>query len=139
MNGVFILYPAFALAGWTFVMAAVMLRSAFKAVGEGLDPRYFRHGSGFEAPGYMRAAYQHYTNLFEMPVLFYAAVLMAYVTVQVTPALLGLAWLYVAARVVHSLIHLKNTNIPRRRDSFLVSVAVLLILWGVLLASVATG
>ena len=134
-----IIYPAFALAGWTFVMAAVMFRSAVKAIGEGLNPRYFRYGEGFEPPDYMRSAYQHYTNLFEMPVLFYTAIVVTYVTGQTSGLLLVLAWAYVVLRVVHSVFHLKNTNVPRRRDSFLLSVAVLIAVWGVLLVRVATA
>lgn len=139
MKDVAILYPLFALVAWTFVMATVMLRSAFKAVAEGLDRRYFRYGAGAEPPGYMRSAYQHYTNLFEMPVLFYAAVLTAYVSGQVTPLLTGMAWTYVAARMGHSLIHLKNTNVPRRRDAFLLSVALLIAIWADLFVNVITG
>lgn len=126
-------YPVFALAGWTFIMAVVMLRSAIKAVGEGLNPEYFRYGVG-EPPGYMRSAYQHYSNLFEMPVLFYVVVLATYILQQGNFVLLGLAWLYVAARIIHSLIHLKNRNIRRRRDSFLASNVVLILMWGVLFA-----
>lgn len=132
MKNVSFLYPVFALAGWTFAMAMVMLRRAFKAVGEGLDPRYFRYGAGYEPPDYMRSAYQHYTNLFEMPVLFYTVMLTAYLTDQTTLLLSGIAWAYVAARMLHSFIHLKNSNISKRRDSFLVSVALLFAMWTLL-------
>jgi len=133
-----ILYPLFALAGWTFLMAAFMLRTAFKAVGEGLSLEYFRYGTGAEPPGYMRSAYQHYINLFEMPVLFYTVGLLAYVTGQAGSLLLGLAWAYVASRMVHSVLHVRNTNVPRRRDAFLLSVALLMVMWGVLFVEILT-
>jgi len=137
MKDISFLYPLFALVGWTIVMSIVMLRRAFRAVGDGLDPRYFRYGTGYEPPDYMRAAYQHYTNLFEMPVLFYTAVITAFVTGQTTVLLYGIAWAYVAARMLHSVIHLKNTNVPRRRDSFLISVALLFVMWCILFVNIA--
>lgn len=139
MKDVSFLYPLFALVGWTFVMAMVMLRRAFKAVDEGLDRRYFRYGAGYEPPDYMRTAYQHYTNLFEMPVLFYTAVLTGYITGQATLLLYAMAWAYVATRMLHSLIHLKNTNVPRRRDSFLLSVALLFSMWIALFVNLVTS
>jgi len=140
MKDIAILYPLFALAGWTFLMAVFMLRTAFKAVGEGLSVEYFRYGSGAEPPGYMRAAYQQYTNLFEMPVLFYAVGVLTYVTEQATSLLLGLAWAYVGMRMAHSVLHLRNTNVPRRRDAYLLSAVLLMTMWGVLFFNiVATG
>ena len=134
-----ILYPMFALVAWSFLMAIWMIGTAYKAVNAGLELRYFRFGDSMEPPAYMRSAYQHYNNLFEMPVLFYTASLTAYVTAAQDALLLGLGWSYVAARVVHSLFHLSNRNIPRRRDSFFVSAALLIAIWVVLLIRVATG
>lgn len=134
-----ILFPMFALVGWTFIVAGVMLGSAFKAVREGLNPRFFQYGTGAKPPGYMRAAYQHYSNMHEMPVLFYTAVLTAYAASMTDVLLVALSWVYVAARVVHSVIHLRNRSVARRRDSFLVSVAMLVSIWGVLIAKVISG
>lgn len=127
-----IIFPMAALVGWTYLVSAVMLRRAFRAVAGGLNPAYFRYGGGFEAPGSMRAAYQHFNNLFETPVLFYAGVLTVFAARLADPALLALAWAYVAARVVHGVIHLRDRGVSRRRDSFLLSVAILFLLWVVI-------
>lgn len=124
-----ILYPMFALVLWTLFIALLMNRRAFRAVKEGLNPEYFRFSRGFKAPPYMISAYQHYSNLFEMPVLFYAAILTIYITATNSLLLLSLAWAYVAARGVHSLYHLSNTNVLRRRDAFIASYLLLLLLW----------
>ena len=134
-----ILYPMFALVGWVFLMTGIMLKRAFRAVGAGLDTEYFRYGSGAEPPGYMRSAYQHYSNLFEMPVLFYSAVLTSYVTGQTDRLLLWLAWAYVATRILHGIVHVRNKSVARRRDSFLLSAAVLIAIWALLLTRVASG
>ncbi len=132
-----ILYPMFALILWTLSIALVMNRRAVRAVREGLNPEYFRYGRGFKAPAYMQSAYQHYSNLFEMPVLFYTAGITIYITALNSMILLTLAWLYTALRFAHSLYHLSNINILRRRDTFIASYVVLVLLWIVTVLEVA--
>ena len=44
-------------------------------------------------------------NMFEIPVLFYALVLFLYATRQVDALYLGAAWVFVAFRSMHSLVH----------------------------------
>jgi hypothetical protein len=44
-------------------------------------------------------------NLFEIPVLFYALALYLFVTKQVDVPYLGAAWVFVAFRVLHSVVH----------------------------------
>ncbi len=124
-----ILYPLFALVAWTLLMAVVMIRRAFRAVGEGLSPEYFRFGLGHTPPHYMLAAYQHFENLFEMPVLFYVAILTLYATNIKSTLLLILAWGYVVARITHSRYHLDNRDVVRRRNAFMASYVILVALW----------
>ncbi|HEY0719878.1 MAG TPA: MAPEG family protein [Gammaproteobacteria bacterium] len=139
MENKVILYPLFALVAWTLFMTVVMIRRAFRAVGEGLDPEYFRYGKGFTPPGYMLSAYQHFENLFEMPVLFYVALSVIYVTHINNALLLTLAWGYVAARMVHSVYHLDNTNVKRRRNAFITSFVILIVLWVSVVVFVTVG
>lgn len=75
-----------------------------------------------------RAA-DNYRNLFEMPVLFYLAVLIAAITGLVTSVSLGLAWAYVVLRVVHSTIHCGYNRVKHRFYAFLASNLVLWALW----------
>ena len=44
-------------------------------------------------------------NLFEIPVLFYARALYLFATSQVDGAYLSAAWLFVAFRALHSIVH----------------------------------
>ncbi|MDQ3039450.1 MAG: MAPEG family protein [Pseudomonadota bacterium] len=74
----------------------------------------------------------NYRNLFEMPVLFYVALVVAFVTSQVTPLVLGLAWGYVAFRVLHSFIHCTYNRVMHRFYAFLASNVLLWTMWGVL-------
>ncbi len=76
----------------------------------------------------------NYRNLFEMPVLFYVALVVAFVTAQVSPLVLGLAWGYVALRALHSVIHCTYNRVMHRFYAFLASNILVWALWGVLAA-----
>lgn len=78
-----------------------------------------------------RAA-DNYRNLFEAPVLFYLALVVAFVAGQVTPLIIGLAWGYVGLRYVHSFIHCGYNRVRHRLYVFFASNLVLWALWGVL-------
>ncbi len=68
-------------------------------------------------------------NLFELPVLFYVAVLVAFMTAQGSPMVTGLAWTYVALRVAHSAIHCSYNKVMHRFGVFLASTLVLSVFW----------
>lgn len=72
----------------------------------------------------------NFMNLFELPVLFYVLALALYATNLVDGLYLGLAWLYVLLRYVHSLIHLTYNRVMHRFYVFAASGIVLWILWG---------
>lgn len=68
-------------------------------------------------------------NLFEMPVLYFALVPLLMLTAQVTRAQVVLAWLFVIARAVHSLIHIARVAVPLRFLVYAFSCAMLLAMW----------
>jgi hypothetical protein len=72
-----------------------------------------------------------YMNLLELPLLFYVVCVIAYVTATTTSAVLTLAWLYVALRVLHTLIHLLYNNVLHRLIAFAASNFVLVAMWAV--------
>ena len=76
----------------------------------------------------MKAA-NNYKNLFEMPVLFFAACAFAMITKSVDVTLLALAFLFVAARIVHSTIHLGTNPVMPRAYAFFSSVLIVLTMW----------
>ena len=129
MQTVTILYPAIALVFLTFGVGLWLLRCRIRAYKEGLNPVHFRFNKGEELPAYALQAEQHYSNLFEMPLLFYVAVIFAYITQTVSWPLLVLAWVYVGARVAHAYIHLGSNKLRTRRDAFLFSFLCLLLMW----------
>ena len=78
-----------------------------------------------------RAA-DNYRNLFEAPVLFYAAMLTGVVLHAATLWLVTLAWIYVALRYVHSYIHCTYNRVMHRFAVFGLSMFMLVVIWGTL-------
>lgn len=78
-----------------------------------------------------RAA-DNFRNLFELPVLFYLALVVAATTGQATPLVLGLAWLFVLLRVLHSAIQCTANRVMRRFQAYLAGGIALWALWIVL-------
>ena len=72
---------------------------------------------------------RHFINLFEAPTLFYVACLAAMVTHDSGMLALMLAWLYVLARLLHSIIHLGSNRIEYRLRAYFVGWLVLLAFW----------
>ena len=71
----------------------------------------------------------NFTDLLEMPVLFYVICLMLYVTTRVDMLFLWLAWIYVALRAAHSLVHLTYDNFRHRMGLFALSNLVVIVMW----------
>ncbi len=71
----------------------------------------------------------NFADLLEMPVLFYVICLMLYVTHRVDQNFLILAWIYVALRALHSIVHLTYDNFRHRMALFALSNFVILVMW----------
>lgn len=70
-----------------------------------------------------------YQNQLEVPVLFYAAALLAIVAGVVDAFVVGLAWAFVALRIVHAAIHVTHNVVIRRFQVFVAGVVVLSVMW----------
>ncbi len=75
-----------------------------------------------------RAA-DNFRNLFELPVLFYLALVVAAVAGLATDATLALAWLFVLLRVVHSAIQCSYNKVMHRFQAYLAGSVALWVLW----------
>lgn len=71
--------------------------------------------------------------------LFYAWAALVIATGHATAALATRAWVYVALRVVHSLIHCTYNKVVHRFAMFIASLVVLIGLWIALLMAVWRG
>ena len=75
------------------------------------------------------AASDNFVNLFETPVLFYAAIFTALILMIPDRSLAILAWMYVGLRAIHSFVHTGSNQVMSRFYVFLASCAVLLGMW----------
>jgi hypothetical protein len=73
----------------------------------------------------------HFRNLFEVPVLFYALCGFLALTRLTSLFLLACAWGFVVLRIVHAYIHLTHNTVVRRFQAFVASTIVLYVMWGI--------
>jgi hypothetical protein len=122
--------PMGALAFLTFGVLILIPIRRFRAGARGDIVRDdFKFGESSSVPGYVSIPNRNYMNLLELPMLFYVGSLMFFVTGKVDAVVLGIAWLYVALRFIHSAIHLTYNNVMHRLVPFATSNVVLLVYW----------
>lgn len=125
--------PVFAMVGLTFV---VWLRLYQTRIGEMKQKRIHpqRVATSAEMAQLVadtRAA-DNFRNLFELPVLFYAAVFMAVLFGVTTQTFMWMAWTFVALRIVHSGIHCTYNRVKDRFTAYLLSSLSLWAIWAYL-------
>ena len=74
----------------------------------------------------------HFRNIFEVPVLFYTGVVAALALDVHSGALVALAWVFVAARYAHAVIHLSYNRVMHRFYAYLAGVVSVTAFWAVL-------
>jgi len=140
MDSSAILFPAIAMFMLTFAVLAYLGGSRIAAIRRGeVDICYYRLYNQGEQPPRLQLIGRHAQNHFEVPPLFYIALLWLYATGGVTPAAVALAWSYFGSRCVHSFIHLGSNNVTHRFVAFAISGLILAGLWILLLVSVASS
>ena len=137
-NAIFL--PALAMVALTI---AVWLRMFTTRVGEMKRERIHpqavaRSAQAAERFSDTRAA-DNVRNLFELPVLFYLALVVAAMTSQVNPLTVALAWAFVALRVAHSAVQCGRNKVMHRFRAYLFGGLVLWALWGVLAFGLLRG
>jgi len=140
MNDPAIFLPAVAMVALTIaVLFAMFFERKRQVRSDGIHMREIPSSSQMATRFAVTRAADNYKNLFEMPVLFYVALSVAYATSQVSPLVCGLAWSYVAFRVLHSVIHCTYNRVMHRFYAFLASNLLLWVLWGVLAVGLLQG
>ena len=125
-----IFYPVAVLVLWTLAVLLLVPRARFKAAREKrVRAADFALGESENVPPEARLPNRNYMNLLELPVLFYVGCLVLYVIGKVDAWGLGLAWLYVALRIAHSLVHLTYNRVIHRMRVFALGYVVLVAFW----------
>lgn len=124
-------YPMFAMVVLTFIVTLYLVYVRVQAVRAHQVPlRYFRlNSSSVELPAQAAAAGRHYSNLFEVPLLFYVTCLVAMQVGLQGPTIVTLAWIFVISRIFHALIHLSYNKVAHRTLAFAIGVFCILIMW----------
>jgi len=130
MHNFSLIYPMAALVFLTFSMMYFLLILRVKAVrSKKVSPRYFKLNKGDDIPDNMLAVSQNYSNLFELPALFYVACVVAIILNQSAEYFVVHAWFFVLFRYIHSYIHVTYNHILHRLAAFAVSGFILLSMW----------
>ena len=126
-----ILWPTFALVGLIIIVWASLVLARVGHIRRN-PPKAADFASGEQALRYFQPVEMpsnNFSNLFEMPVLYFALVPLLLITSQATHVQVTLAWVYVALRVLHSFIHIVVRKVTLRAIVYWLSSGVLIAMW----------
>src|SRR5690242_16838295 len=126
-----ILWPTFALVAWIFVVwfwmyverFALMRRQPPSAADFATNAAAARYFEPVEMPA------ANLRNLLEVPPLYFALVPLLMITHHANHIQVALAWIFVALRVLHSILHIVIRHVPSRFVVYALSCAVLAAMW----------
>ena len=103
MNQNLMYFPCLAMLLLTFIVLLRMFVLRISAVkNKDIEIKYFKTYSAGNPPMLMVQADRHFSNLFEVPVLFYMVCVFSVITFHVDSKMLLAAWIYVFFRVIHA-------------------------------------
>lgn len=123
-----LLFPMLAQIGWTFMLYAWLTAARTRALKSG-EAAYAGFARG-EEPHHVARITRNLANQFELPVIFYAVVVLLVATKNVTTLDLIAAWVFVAGRIVHTLVQTLTDNVPLRGQVFLINFAAVVVMAG---------
>jgi hypothetical protein len=132
--------PALAMAALTF---GVWWRMFFMRIGQMKRERI--HPQKVATSGQAAAlltdsrAADNFRNLFELPVLFYLALVVADRLDMVDGISLSLAWAFVLLRIAHTAIHITYNRVMHRFGAYVAGGAALWTLWAYLAIGLLSG
>jgi hypothetical protein len=115
--------------GWTMMLYAWLTVARKRAVDRG-EVDYSAFLLGREEPLVPARIARNLANQFELPVIFYALVILLLTLKQVTLTDLIAAWIFVAGRVIHSLVQTLTDNVPLRGKVFMINFLAVIVLAG---------
>ena len=130
MESTSLLYPSLAMFCLTLCCVFKLGLMRFRAIkNREVNISFYRTYNEGTQPQRLHLMSRHVQNHFEIPPLFYLGIIIGFITGSQSLSALVFAWLFVAARVVHTLIHLTANNVSYRFFTFGFSLACLCGLW----------
>ena len=126
-----LLLPLLAQVALTFIVMLIMYRKRVDEMKlKRIHPQRIRTRSKSKAllTGSESAA-DNFSNLFELPILFYTAILLTLILMVQDSILVILAWAFVISRYLHSFVHVNYNRVMHRFSVFVFSSFVLLAYW----------
>jgi hypothetical protein len=125
-----ILLPVLALVVWTFVIWTWMYLTRIPAMFRaGIDAKRIKRKSDLDAlPVSVQQIADNFNHLHEQPTVFYALAFYSHLVGVADEFSIGLAWTYVALRVLHSLIQCTFNFVPLRFAVFCLSTFVMIVI-----------
>jgi hypothetical protein len=115
-----ILWPMLAHIGWVFMLYTWLTVARLRAVRRG-EVEYGAFVLGREEPIEIARITRNLANQFELPAIFYALVVLLVALGRVTTIDLVAAWVFVAGRVIHTLVQTLTDNVPLRGQVFMIN------------------
>ena len=123
-------YPMFAMFPWTLTVMLRNVQVRVDGVLKGdLTNEYLELFRGGKPSDVVIKTGNHFRNLTEIPPLFYVVCLAILFTQRQDVIFLILAWIYVALRIAHSLVHLTFNKVPPRFSLIALANLALLAMW----------
>jgi hypothetical protein len=122
------LTPILALVCWTLIVWLWMYATRIPAMRQAkIDPQSAVHpGSLSGLPTGVRVVADNYNHLHEQPTIFYALALYTHLVGAGDAINIALAWAYVAARVVHSMMQIIVRRVALRFATFVIATLILM-------------
>jgi hypothetical protein len=124
-----ILWPTLAQIGWTFLLYAWLTVARTRAVQRG-EVDYSCFVLGRDEPREVARITRNLANQFELPVIFYAVVILLVALGRVTMLDVIAAWVFVAGRVAHTLVQTLTDDVVLRGRVFVVNFLAVVVLAG---------
>jgi hypothetical protein len=125
-----IFLPMLAVVAMTIVGFVRLVVVRFRFIrSRALPLKYYVAFQNGVEPENVAVTVRHYANLFEAPIIFYAACLTIFSLQAVTPSIYFMAWAYAVFRIAQSTIHLSYNNVRHRAYAFLLGWIALGALW----------
>lgn len=121
-----ILWPMLAHIAWVVLLYAWLTLARMQAVRRGeVVHGDFARG---EEPHHVARITRNLANQFELPAIFYAAVVLLIATNRVTAIDVIAAWVFVVGRVIHTLVQTLTDNVPLRGRVFMINFLAVMVL-----------
>jgi hypothetical protein len=124
-----ILWPMLAHIGLTFFLYAWLTFARTKAVQSG-ETEYACFVLGRDEPLHVARISRNLANQFELPVIFYALAIVLLVVGRITWIDIAAAWVFVAGRLIHTLVQTLTDNVQLRGRVFLINFLAVVVLAG---------